>query len=170
MLWMVEGSGYPLSAHYHWTASQIRYGWWVTGINLPSVPDLGTWTIDFQVNESTLIADSFDVALPADCDFTGDMVCDVADIDMMCAQGNLVEDVVADAGNAFDLDGDLDIDNTDLGQWLADAAVENGFTSPFVREDTDDVGPFALRNVDITDFNSVSSNFDAAGNNVPNNT
>jgi peptidase M23-like protein len=48
-------------AHFHYDAPQIRYGWWLVGIDLPSVPDLGTWTVDFRRNGTTLIADSFEV-------------------------------------------------------------------------------------------------------------
>jgi murein DD-endopeptidase MepM/ murein hydrolase activator NlpD len=48
-------------AHFHYDPPQIRYGWWVVGIDLPSVPDLGTWTVDFRRNGLTLIADAFEV-------------------------------------------------------------------------------------------------------------
>jgi murein DD-endopeptidase MepM/ murein hydrolase activator NlpD len=48
-------------AHFHYDAPQIRYGWWLVGIDLPSVPDLGSWTVDFRRNGTTLIADSFEV-------------------------------------------------------------------------------------------------------------
>jgi hypothetical protein len=48
-------------AHFHDDAPQIRYGWWFSAINLPTVPDLGTWTVDFRLNGSAFISDSFTV-------------------------------------------------------------------------------------------------------------
>ncbi len=53
-----DGSQY---AHWHWSAPQIRYGWWVAAINLPNHPDLGLWSVEFQHNNSTILVDSFSV-------------------------------------------------------------------------------------------------------------
>lgn len=50
--------------HMHWSAPQIRYGWWIAAVLLPGKPDLGTWQIDFQHNGATLVADSFRVIVP----------------------------------------------------------------------------------------------------------
>ena len=47
--------------HLHWTAPQIRYGWWNAGIELPEEPDLGVWEVEFQHNGSTMLVDTFTV-------------------------------------------------------------------------------------------------------------
>ncbi len=51
-------------AHWNWTTGEIRYGWWVAGIGLPDIPDLGEWTLDAQRNGVSLYKDSFLVAVP----------------------------------------------------------------------------------------------------------
>ncbi|MDJ0595964.1 MAG: peptidoglycan DD-metalloendopeptidase family protein [Pleurocapsa sp. MO_226.B13] len=50
-------------AHLHWSAPQIRYGWWIAGIDLPDEPDLGVWEVEFQHNGSTMLTDTFTVEL-----------------------------------------------------------------------------------------------------------
>ena len=54
-------------AHLNWSAPQIRYGWWNAGIELPDVPDLGVWEVEFQHNGSTILTDTFTV-LPKSSD------------------------------------------------------------------------------------------------------
>jgi hypothetical protein len=51
------------SAHWHWFAPEIRYGWWVGAIRLPASPQLGTWSCEFLHNNdpSSTILDSFSV-------------------------------------------------------------------------------------------------------------
>ena len=48
-------------AHWHWSAPQISYGWWIAAINLPDEPDLGVWEVEFQHNGSTILTDTFTV-------------------------------------------------------------------------------------------------------------
>ena len=84
----------------------------------------------------------------------------------MFAQGNLVSSVNVSAGNKYDLNKDLRIDNTDADDWLAKAAAKNGYSSPFRRGDTDDVGPGTT---DITDFGTLASNFIPVGDGDPTN-
>ena len=64
----------------------------------------------------------------------------------------------------------ISVDGQDLNQFLAAAANEHGYGSPFVRGDTDDVGPGTSRDVDITDFNALAANFDPTAANGPTNT
>ena len=101
------------------------------------------------------------------CDFTGDSLCNVQDINGMFRAGNLVTGVSVDEGDPFDLNGDRLINATDIDRWLNDAAMQNGYGSPFQRGDTDNVGAVfpTVRDVDITDFNSLAANFDPMGTN-----
>ena len=104
--------------------------------------------------------------LPFDmCDFNDDEDCNTSDLQEMIEQGNLVTGVPVVAGNAFDLNEDLAIDQKDIDFWLNEAAAANGYSSPYRRGDADDVGELfpASRDVDITDFNSLAGNFDPAG-------
>jgi hypothetical protein len=99
-----NGSQY---AHFHYDAPQIRYGWWLVGINLPNVPDLGTWNIDFRVNGSTLIAESFEVVTLLG-DLNGDGGVNAGDIDRLAwaAQNdptNLLYDLNDDGTVTFDV-------------------------------------------------------------------
>ena len=105
------------------------------------------------------------------CDFDGSRQCDMLDLDLMYKQGDLVAGVPVGSGNPFDLDANLVIDNTDLTIWLTDAAAENGYPFPYLRGDTDDLlGPGRRPDIDITDFNNSSANFDPSGVNAHNNT
>ena len=95
------------------------------------------------------------------CDFNGDSSCHVSDINAMFQQGDLVTGVNVSPENAFDLSGDLTIGQPDIDQWLEMAATENGYSTPYRRGDTDDLGAVfpATRDVDITDFNHLAMNF-----------
>ena len=104
-----------------------------------------------------------DVVPALACDFNGDTVCDVADVDLMTEQGDLVAGIPVGEGNPFDLNDDETVDNTDIDQWLSEAATENGYASPYLRGDTDDVGAGTVRDVDITDFNTLVVSFDPTG-------
>ena len=90
------------------------------------------------------------------CDFTGDTNCNLADINLMFAQGDLVAGVAVGAGNQFDLISDLTLDNLDVTEWLSRAATKNSFPTPYRRGDTE-----LDRDVDITDFNALAVNFAA---------
>ena len=49
-----------------------------------------------------------------------------------------------------------------FSEWLSQAATENSYSSPYLRGDTE-----LDRDVDITDFNSLASNFDLDGATAP---
>ncbi len=53
-----DGSEY---AHWHWSAPQIRYGWWTAAVELPEEADVGVWEVEFQHNGSTMVTDTFTV-------------------------------------------------------------------------------------------------------------
>ena len=55
-------------------------------------------------------------------------------------------------------DVDLDVDNDDLTDWLSEAATHNGFATSYRRGDTE-----WDRDVDLTDFLNLATNFAAAG-------
>ncbi len=93
------------------------------------------------------------------CDFNGDTVCNVVDINLMYGQGNLLASVSVPPANAqFDLDSDHDIDKDDLRRQLEYSAIENGFATPYLQGDLD-----YDRDVDITDFNYLAVNFNPIG-------
>ena len=102
---------------------------------------------------------------PLDCDFNDDGNCNLADINAMYGNGNLVTGVAVGNGNKFDLNGDNSINQEDIGEWLSKSATENGYGSPYRRGDADglDTRSPTVRDVDITDFNALAANFDAAG-------
>jgi len=118
------------------------------------------------------IFDANVVVIESLCDFSNDSMCDVADINMMFAKGNLVTEVSTASGDRFDMNDDLVINQTDIDLWLDEAATENGYSSPYKRGDTDGLGAVfsALRDVDITDFNALAANFDPSGSNALTNT
>jgi len=104
--------------------------------------------------------------LPKPCDFTTDGLCGLADINDMFAQGDLTgAGVAVSSGNQFDLDTDNDIDGDDITEWLSLTGTANGFSSPMLRGDTDNVGASSptSRTVDITDFQNFLGGFTGAG-------
>ena len=105
------------------------------------------------------------------CDLNGDTVCDVADVNQMYAEGDLVAGVTSMPGNVADLDGNSQINGTDIDVWLDSAAQFNGYSSPYKRGDADNLGELspAKRDVDITDFNILATNFLPAGDGNPTN-
>jgi murein DD-endopeptidase MepM/ murein hydrolase activator NlpD len=107
-------------SHLHWDAPQIRYGWWTAGITLPAIPDLGTWTIDFRLNGTTLVSKSFDV-LPTG-DYNRDGAVDAADY--IIWRKSLGQSVSAFSG--ADGDGDRRITQADYALWRANYGVSIG--------------------------------------------
>ena len=101
------------------------------------------------------------------CDFNNDRRCDVADLNLMYATGDLVAGVPTSHGDVFDLNDDLVVDNIDIDRWLQESGSENGYNSAYRRGDVDGIGNVfpAGRGVDITDFNLLSANFDPIGSN-----
>ena len=107
------------------------------------------------------------------CDFTGDLFCNVADINLMFAQGDLVMGVSVGTGNQFDLNNDSSIDNVDITQWLRLAGANNGYgagdpndpNAPYRRGETDDLARESpsTRTVDITDFENFLIGYTGVG-------
>ena len=79
---------------------------------------------EFNVNFFTL-------ALLQECDFSGDGLCDVTDLDQMQSLGPIAAGIPAAGNEAYDLNGDGVIDLADRDLWLAEAATENGWGSPY---------------------------------------
>jgi hypothetical protein len=78
-------------------------------------------------------------------DFNADGNVDVTDIDL------LVAEIVAGTNEeSFDLSGEGVVDETDLRQWLSDAAIHNGFSEAYLPGDTNLDG-----SVDATDLNNL---------------
>ena len=98
------------------------------------------------------------------CDFDGGG-CGLSDINLMMRQGDLAVGVGVSPGNKFDLDGDTDIDEDDITEWLSLAGTENGYSSSMQRGDTDSVGATSptSRTVDITDFQNFLDGFTGVG-------
>lgn len=89
------------------------------------------------------------------CDFDGGG-CGISDINLMFMQGNLTNSTTAvpPTDGQFDMVNNNIIDSADIGEWLSSAAMANSFGTPYRRGDTD-----LDRDVDITDFNTLSINF-----------
>jgi murein DD-endopeptidase MepM/ murein hydrolase activator NlpD len=106
--------------HFHWDMPQIRYGWWVAGITLPTEADLGTWTIDVRRNGAPLVSDTF-VVLPTG-DYNRDGAVDAADY--MVWRKTLGLAVSAYSG--ADGDGDRQITHADYLLWKANFGAAIG--------------------------------------------
>ena len=101
----------------------------------------------------------------ARCDFDVSGGCGLADINLMFGLGNLVLGVPTTASTEkFDLIDNNTIDDADIAEWLVLTGTENGYSSAFLRGDTDDLDnqfdPNApTRSVDITDFQNFLVGF-----------
>ncbi len=75
-------------------------------------------------------------------------------------QGNLTNSTttVPLTDDQFDMVDNNIIDSADVGEWLSSAATANSFGTPYRRGDAN-----LDRDVDITDFNTLSTNFRPAG-------
>jgi hypothetical protein len=116
--------------HLHYELSQIRYGWWLAGTNLPNVPDLGTWLVEGQVNGTTIITDSFTVvSILGDYDRNG--VVDASDYAVW-------RDTLGQSGTSLAADGNGDnrVDATDYDVWRANfgRSMGSGSTAAFGRD------------------------------------
>ncbi|MBI86357.1 MAG: hypothetical protein CMJ81_24430 [Planctomycetaceae bacterium] len=103
---------------------------------------------------------------PVLCDFDGDFFCNASDLNLMYSENfhDLVNGVATtEATEKFDLVDDDVVDNLDIDQWLAQAATENGYDSPYQRGDTDDLGNQESRDIDLTDYNTLAVNFSPIG-------
>jgi hypothetical protein len=144
-----------------WYSSQSQSGPWIdiaTDIP-PGDPSVGSlhsfdWTVPnlnatnawVRVRMDNAGQDYFDVSdapfsiapsNPLLCDFTGDGICDISDLNELLGQGPVAPGVAVTAGvnDQYDLNSDQVIDNTDVDEWLADAATNHGFGSPYNRGD-----------------------------------
>ena len=74
-------------------------------------------------------------APPTDFDLDGDV--DIDDLNLLLADGPIASGVavIANENDQFDLNGDAAIDYADVSQWLAEAAVVNGLSSPYLPGD-----------------------------------
>ena len=84
---------------------------------------------------------------------------------LMFSEGNLVTGIPVAEGEPFDLNGDRFVNQMDIDVWLAESANEAGYGLPFRVGDTE-----LDRDVDITDFNTLASNFDPEGATSPTST
>lgn len=84
------------------------------------------------------------------CDLDTDAACDLDDINLLLAVGDLTNGVGVTAGvnDKLDLTGDAIIDGADLDAWLVAAGSVNGFLGPYLHGDADLNGI-----VDFLDFN-----------------
>jgi hypothetical protein len=82
-------------------------------------------------------------------DFDRDMLLTSMDIDI------LVAEIIADTDEGkFDLSGDCAVDDTDLSEWLTEAAEHNGFGESYLRGDANLDGT-----VDVADLNALALNW-----------
>ena len=72
-----------------------------------------------------------------ECDFDGDELCGVLDIDLMFAEGPIDVGVSVTTGvnDHFDLNGDGQINLEDRDEWLSQAGYANGFDGPMLLGD-----------------------------------
>lgn len=106
------------------------------------------------------------------CDFNGDASCDVFDMNQLFTQVDLVAGVPSDLNSEkFDLTGDNTINQSDISRWLSAAATHNGYGSLSRRGDSDGLGGIFpdTRDVDVTDFNALATNFNPTGDGDPTN-
>ena len=85
------------------------------------------------------------------CDFDDDGACDIADLNLLLAEGPIAGGVptIDGANDQFDLTGDDRLNNEDVDAWLANAAANNGLNSTYRRGDANLDGF-----VDVSDFNT----------------
>ena len=104
----------------------------------------------------------FELTAGSPCDFDGGG-CVLSDINLLMAQGDLVDGVSVGSGNLYDLDNDVDVD--DITKWLSLTGTKNGYGSPALHGDTDNLDNTSPtpRSVDITDFQNFLGGFTGAG-------
>lgn len=85
---------------------------------------------DVSVNQYLTVATT-------ECDFDGNGLCNVDDLNLLLAEGPIDAGVAVTAGvnDVYDLTGDAVIDLADRDEWLAQAGYANGFDSPYLLGD-----------------------------------
>jgi len=95
------------------------------------------------------------------CNMSADADCDLEDINMLLAVTDWTggsPSPFALGADKFDLFVDGILNSLDITAWLIYASDRNGFTTPYLRGDTD-----LDRNVDLADYNALATNFDPSG-------
>jgi hypothetical protein len=110
--------------------------------------EVGTNDIYYNCLDVTLMPDG-DPIVNALCDFSGDSMCDGADI-------NLLMNEAATGGIQTDLTSDGIVNNADRDMWLALAGPANGFAGPLLVGDSNTDGT-----VDSADLNNLALNWHA---------
>jgi hypothetical protein len=100
----------------------------------------------------------FEVTIPPSCDFTGDGLCNVDDINALG-----VEVIAGSNDPQFDLNDDGLVNNADRNEWLELAATENGFGEPYQLGDADLNG--IADGLDFVEWNA--NKFSAPGPTTP---
>jgi hypothetical protein len=79
----------------------------------------------------------FVASIPDLCDFDGDSLCGISDMNMITSIGDLTAGVSVGPGidGRYDINGDKVVDVWDMDAWLLEAAARSGFLSAFLRGD-----------------------------------
>ena len=112
------------------------------------------------------------LTISSHCDFNLDETCDLTDINLLFAQGNLLTGVpVSVDTERFNLVDDNVLDTQDIDDWLARSADEQGYSSPHRYGDTNGLSNAfpQSRRVDIVDFNQLVLAFSPLGDGDPTN-
>ena len=143
----------------------------VPGILFRDETQMDVWQIGvFALADPNTIDDTpgtHNVGAPTEpCDFDNDTFCNLADINLLFEQGDLVAGIPG--GAPYDLVVDGTLNQSDVTEWLSVAATHNGYETPYLRGDTDGLDAISgeVRDVDITDFNALAQNFNSMGMDV----
>ena len=115
----------------------------------------GTFQVTLRVTDSDgavmVTSRVVNVSSQDACDFSGDSICDVMDLELLYLE-------FGSSSPTFDLDGSGLVDNDDLTIWLAQASAADAQGRTFVRGDTNLDG-----SVGGADFTALASNFGETG-------
>ena len=123
----------------------------VTGASFIGEPGHGAHALDVDTNGIPLALALMPPPLP--CDFDRDGSCHLLDIDQLVTA---IETGTDDP--AFDINGDGVMDTDDIGEWLAEAAQQNGISEPYLSGDVNLDGA-----VNVTDLNVLALNWQQPG-------
>ena len=121
-------------------------------VNLPVLAAGLAWDQTSLYTSGNLLvsAASFDP-----CGLGGDAGCNTDDLDALYA---VMGTSVPPTNSLFDLNMDDVINTADLDEWLSLAATANGYSSAYLRGDTE-----LDRDIDLSDYNTLATNFDPSG-------